>query len=51
MAHDNSSDLKGVIKNTLTVETPPFGAVESETVWEKCNLFQIRAIHRAALCV
>ncbi|RKV76419.1 MAG: hypothetical protein D8H97_21525 [Neisseria sp.] len=36
------------IKISLTVETPPFGAVEFGFVWEGRNPFQIRATHRAA---
>ena len=35
----------------LSVETPPFRAVESEFIWEGRNPFQTRTAHRATLYV
>ncbi|MBG8636574.1 hypothetical protein EWP18_09430 [Neisseria meningitidis] len=42
---------KGVHRVSFSVETPPFRAVESDFIWEGCNPFQIRTIHRAVLYV
>ncbi|CRY98734.1 FIG00847793: hypothetical protein, partial [Neisseria meningitidis serogroup B] len=41
---------------SFSVETPPlghlsFGAVESDSIWEGRNSFQIRTAHRAVLYV
>ncbi|MBG8687902.1 hypothetical protein E4O60_02605 [Neisseria meningitidis] len=36
---------------SFSVETPPFRAAGSDFIWEGCNPFQIRAIHRAVLYV
>ncbi|EFH23266.1 hypothetical protein NEIPOLOT_00958 [Neisseria polysaccharea ATCC 43768] len=34
---------------SFSVEPPPFGAVESDFIWEGRNPFQIRTAHRAVL--